>query len=79
VLRGLGIEDEDRPILRAAVRSWTASLDELVSESLEYCDVPRAQLVDVAVATLVAALRAAAAADPGVEFDSAVMKLPAGP
>lgn len=74
LLSGIGVRDPGSPVLRAAIHSWTASLDELVSDTLEHRDVPRPQLVDLAVAMLVAVLRAAMAADDRIEIDPTVMR-----
>jgi hypothetical protein len=64
LLDALGVAEPARPALRTAMRGWVAFLDEIVVDHLRHHDVPRGTLVAAAAATLVAALRAARAADP---------------
>lgn len=64
LLDALGVAEPVRPALRTAMRGWVAFLDEIVVDHLRNRDVPRGTLVAAAAATLVAALRAARAADP---------------
>ncbi|QFG26533.1 TetR/AcrR family transcriptional regulator [Actinomadura sp. WMMB 499] len=64
LLDAFGVAEPVRPALRTVMRGWVGFLDEMVVDHLRYRDVPRETLVAAAAATLVAALRAAHAADP---------------
>lgn len=69
ILRALGVTGPVAPVLRSTMRGWVGYLDELIIDHIAHHDVPRWQLVDLAVATLVAALQTAETLAPGTGID----------
>ncbi|HWE92052.1 MAG TPA: helix-turn-helix domain-containing protein [Pseudonocardiaceae bacterium] len=68
LLGAFGVTAPLPPLLRATTRGWIGYLDELIIDHLRHRDVPRAHLVELAAAALVAALRTATDLDPHPAF-----------
>jgi AcrR family transcriptional regulator len=75
ILRALGVGDPIGPALRTTMRGWVGYVDEVIIDHLHHHDVPLEQLVELALATLTAALRAARAVDPETGIDPATLDL----
>ncbi|MFD0685255.1 TetR/AcrR family transcriptional regulator [Actinomadura fibrosa] len=75
LLDALGAPDPVRPVLRTAMCGWVGCLDEMIIDQLRHRDLPRGTLVALAAATLAAALRAAAEADPAIGLDPRTIDL----
>jgi AcrR family transcriptional regulator len=73
ILRSLGVPDPVHPTLRAAMRGWVGYLDELIIDHIEHRDTSQADLVEIAVATLVASLRTTHALTPQINIDPGVL------
>ncbi len=59
VLSAIGVPADPPPVLRAAVLSWLAGVDELLLDRVQNADIEVAQVVELAVASLVASIRRA--------------------
>lgn len=69
ILRALGATGPVPPVLRSTMRGWVGYLDELIIDHLAHHDVPRWQLVELAVAALATALQTAESLAPGTGID----------
>jgi AcrR family transcriptional regulator len=69
LLRALGATEPISPALRTAMRGWVNFVADSIMDHLRHRELTRNDLVDLAIATLVAALRTAHAIDPrtGIE------------
>lgn len=73
VLNALGVEEPVPPVLRSTMRGWVGYFDEVIIDHLRHRDVPHAQLVELATATLVTALRTAVRLDPGTGLRTGIL------
>lgn len=71
VLEGIGVQE--RPAFRMAARAWLGAVESASLDWLIHRDLPRAELLQVLLASLFAHVAAAAVIDPdaGVELDAA--------
>lgn len=79
LLRALGASEPIRPVLRTAMRGWVNFVADSVVDQLRHHEITRADLVELAIATLVAALRTAHAIDPKIGIESALIDQLASP
>jgi AcrR family transcriptional regulator len=73
VLHALGVVDPVPPILRASMHGWVGYLYELTIDRLNYHDVAKNQLVELATATLVTALLTAGSLEPAAGLSAEVL------
>jgi AcrR family transcriptional regulator len=73
LLRAAGAAEPVRPALRTTMRGWVGYLDEITIDHLAHRDLSRDDLVELALATLAAALRAALDLDPETGIDPALI------
>jgi AcrR family transcriptional regulator len=69
LLRALGAAEPMRPALRTAMYGWVNFVADSIVDHLRHHEITRHDLVELAISTLVAALRTAQAIDPHTGID----------
>lgn len=68
ILQALGVIEPVAPILRTAMHGWVGFLDEMMIDRITHRDADIDALVELAAATLAAALRTATSIDPAIAY-----------
>ena len=73
LVRALGATEPMRPALRTAMSGWVNFVADSIVDHLRHHEITRNDLVELAISTLVAALRTAQSIDPHIGIDAALI------
>jgi AcrR family transcriptional regulator len=68
VLRALGVTGPPPPALRSALHAWVAYFDELMLDRIQFGDIGKRAIVELAAESLLSSVRTVISLDPGIEL-----------